>query len=132
MRNWLSPVFAWRPSCRKAFSTTTTEPSTIRPMAMARPPSDIRLAEMPSLFIAMKVSKRRQHQRRHDDQRGAHVAEEQEQHDDDQHDAFEQHLGHGPQRRIDQFRTVVVGNDLQAVGQHALGVDLVDPRLDLG
>jgi hypothetical protein len=31
----------------KAFSTTTTEPSTIRPMAIASPPSDIRLAEMP-------------------------------------------------------------------------------------
>ncbi len=39
-----------------AFSTTTTEPSTIRPMAIASPPSDIRLAEMPSRFIAMKVS----------------------------------------------------------------------------
>ena len=30
-----------------AFSTTTAGPSTIRPMAMAMPPSDIRLADRP-------------------------------------------------------------------------------------
>ena len=37
---------AW-PSRWYTFSTTTTVASTIRPIAMARPPSDIRLAEMP-------------------------------------------------------------------------------------
>ncbi len=45
MRTRLSPVS--RPSCANAFSTTTTEPSTIRPIAIARPPSDIRLADSP-------------------------------------------------------------------------------------
>ena len=35
------------PSLVNAFSTTTTEPSTIRPMAIASPPSDIRLADRP-------------------------------------------------------------------------------------
>ena len=44
----LSPMLwpAW-PRRWKTFSTTTTVASTIRPMAMASPPSDIRLAEMP-------------------------------------------------------------------------------------
>ena len=37
------------------FSTMTIEPSTSRPMAIARPPIDIRLAEIPRTFIARKV-----------------------------------------------------------------------------
>ena len=40
---------------RSIFSTTTTAPSTIMPMAMAIPPSDIRLAEMSKNFMARKV-----------------------------------------------------------------------------
>src|SRR5256885_5700302 len=40
----LSP--AW-PSLWNTFSTTTTVASTMRPMAIASPPSDMRLAEMP-------------------------------------------------------------------------------------
>ena len=39
----------------KAFSTTTTEPSTIRPIAIAKPPKDIKLAEMPSWFMTINV-----------------------------------------------------------------------------
>jgi hypothetical protein len=31
------------------------DPSTINPMAMANPPKGIKLAEIPNLFIAMKV-----------------------------------------------------------------------------
>ena len=38
-------------SSRKAFSTITTAPSTIIPMPMARPASDIRFADMPNWFI---------------------------------------------------------------------------------
>ena len=52
----VSPVFSAWPSRSNAFSTTTTEPSTIRPMAMASPPSDIRLADSPTWFITMNVS----------------------------------------------------------------------------
>ena len=37
-----------RRSTRSTFSTTTRVPSTIMPMAMARPPRDMRLAEMPN------------------------------------------------------------------------------------
>ena len=68
---------------------------------------------------------RRNDQRRHNDQAGAHIAQEDKQHDHHQEDAFNQHLAHGPQSRIHQIGTVVVRNDLQAAGQHALGVDLV-------
>jgi hypothetical protein len=45
---------AWA-SSRKAFSTITTAPSTIIPMPMARPASDIRLADMPKRCIMMKA-----------------------------------------------------------------------------
>ncbi|MCY1308726.1 hypothetical protein D9M68_892900 [compost metagenome] len=44
------------PRRSNAFSTTTTEPSTIRPIAIASPPSDIRLADSPTWFITMNVS----------------------------------------------------------------------------
>ncbi|MNN34763.1 hypothetical protein D3C81_1485830 [compost metagenome] len=50
------PYLLGRPKCPKAFSTTTTEPSTISPIATAKPPSDIRLAEMPNWFMTKKVS----------------------------------------------------------------------------
>jgi hypothetical protein len=33
------PLFAASPNCAKAFSTTTTDPSTIRPMAIASRPA---------------------------------------------------------------------------------------------
>ena len=39
-------------SRRSAFSTMTMVPSTIMPMAMAMPPSDMRLAERPNRCIA--------------------------------------------------------------------------------
>ena len=43
-------------SSRKAFSTITTAPSTIMPMPMARPASDIRLADMPKRCIMMNAN----------------------------------------------------------------------------
>jgi hypothetical protein len=73
-----------RPRCEKAFSTTTTEPSTMSPMAMARPPSDIRLADSPTLFITMNVTSGVSTSVTTTMTRRAHVAEEQEQHDDDE------------------------------------------------
>jgi hypothetical protein len=65
-----------------------------------------------------------EHERCHDDQAGSEVAEEHEQHHDDQRDALDQHLDDGPERRVDQLGAVVEGDDLQAAGQHPLGVDL--------
>ena len=50
-----SPGPSW-PRRWNTFSTTTTVASTISPMAMASPPSDIRLAEMPQRFMTMKVA----------------------------------------------------------------------------
>ena len=41
---------------RATFSAITMAPSTIMPMAMATPPSVIRLAPMPSAFMAMKAN----------------------------------------------------------------------------
>mmetsp|Transcript_30101 Transcript_30101/g.54779 ORF Transcript_30101/g.54779 Transcript_30101/m.54779 type:complete len:279 (+) Transcript_30101:1250-2086(+) len=46
--------FAWARS-RKAFSTMTTAPSTIIPVPIANPASDIRLAERPNWFISRKA-----------------------------------------------------------------------------
>jgi hypothetical protein len=106
-------------SCSKAFSTTTTEPSTISPMAMASPPSDIRLAESPTWFITMNVTSGVSTSVATTMSARAQVAEEQEQHDDDEDDALDQHLDHGGERGVDQFAAVVVGHDLQAVRQHA-------------
>ena len=40
---------------RNAFSTMTTAPSTIMPMPIARPASDIRLADRPAWPIPMKA-----------------------------------------------------------------------------
>ena len=80
---------------------------------------------------AHKGEQRGEHQRRHHDQRGADIAKEQEEDHHHQHDAFHQHLGHRAQRRIHQFGTVVIGHDLEAIGQHALGVDQVHLLLDL-
>ena len=55
-RNLDSPDLAASPSLWNTFSTTTTVPSTIRPIAIARPPKDTRLADRPSRFMAMKVT----------------------------------------------------------------------------
>jgi hypothetical protein len=40
---------------RKAFSTMTTAPSTIMPMPIAKPASDIRLADSPNWPMPMKA-----------------------------------------------------------------------------
>ena len=73
---------------------------------------------------------RRNHQGGHHNQAGAHIAQEDKQHDDHQENALDQHFAHGPQRRVDQLGAVVVRHDLQAAGQHALGVDFVHPLFD--
>jgi hypothetical protein len=46
---------AWWESRRKPFSTITTAPSTIMPMPMASPASDIRLADRPKCCISRKA-----------------------------------------------------------------------------
>ena len=51
-----SPDLRRSPSLAKVFSTTTTEPSTMMPIAIAKPPRDIKLAEIPYRFITKNVS----------------------------------------------------------------------------
>ena len=58
------------------FSTTTTAASTSMPMAMARPPRLIRLADRPYMPHQDEGGQRRQRQDQRDDQRRAQVAEE--------------------------------------------------------
>ncbi len=48
-------VLSWRLKCLNMFSTITTEPSTSMPIATARPPSDIKLAETLSHTIIIKA-----------------------------------------------------------------------------
>jgi hypothetical protein len=72
------------------FSTTTTAASTSMPMAMARPPRLIRLADRPNGPHQDEGGQRgqRQHQRHH--HRGPQVAEEGQQQHHHQHDGFDQ------------------------------------------
>ena len=42
-----SPALRRSPNLAKVFSTTTTEPSTMMPIAIAKPPNDIKFAEIP-------------------------------------------------------------------------------------
>ncbi len=66
---WPTSLHAWRTSSirstdcdrcsdrwRYTFSTTTTDPSTIMPIAMAKPPRDMRLAVRPALPMTMNVT----------------------------------------------------------------------------
>ena len=55
IRSALPALPIW-PSRPKVFSTTTTAPSTIRPIAIANPPSDIRFADISSWPMTMKVN----------------------------------------------------------------------------
>src|SRR5689334_16033026 len=68
----------------------------------------------------------RDHEGRRHDQRAPHIAEEQEEHDDDEHDAFEERLIDGAQGGDDQFETVVERHDAKASRQEFLLVDVFD------
>ena len=65
-----------------------------------------------------------------DDQAGTDVPQENKQDRDHQDDALGQHLGHGLHRGVDQLAAVIKRHDLQAIGQHLLLVDVMDPLLD--
>ena len=55
VRSTFSPCSSRSAMMRKAFSTMTTAPSTIMPMPIARPASDIRFAERPNSPMPMKA-----------------------------------------------------------------------------
>ncbi len=86
-------------------------------MAIARPPSDMMLAESPHKRMIAECRQRRERQDERHDQRGAQIAEEQHQQDDDEHDRLDQNLLHGPDGLADQFAAVVENLDLRAVRQ---------------
>ena len=65
------------------------------------------------------ANSKRERNRDGDDQRAAHVAEEQEEDERDQQDAFGQVAQHGVRRVVHQVAAVEVRNDLDSGGQQA-------------
>ncbi len=94
---------------------------------MARPPEGHKVGGQADAIHHQKGEQRREHQVRADDQAGPQIAKKEKQNDDHQNNAFGQHLGDGMDRRIHQLRAVVIGNNLQAAGNHVLAVDFGDP-----
>ena len=94
-------------SRRTQFSTMMTAPSTMSPKSIA--PRLIRLAliRLATMPVIVKSIDERDHQRR--DERGPDVAEEQEQHDDDEQRALDQILAHRLDGGVDQVGAVVDG-----------------------
>jgi len=68
----------------------------------------------------------------HHNDRGTDVPQEEEEDQHHQHHPFHEHLGDRMHRRIHQLGTVIVGDNLQAVREHALAVDFIHLGLDAG
>ena len=94
-----------------------TAPSTIRPKSSA--PRLIRLPLMPALHHADGGQQHRERDHQRGDQRRAEVAEQQEQHDDDEQRAFGEVLRDRRDRRVDQLRAVEHGLDRDARRQRS-------------
>ena len=91
-------------------------------MAMASPPSDMRLAVTPKNCIRMKVSKHRQRQHQRHGERRPQVAEQHDQHQHHQHHRLTKRLLHREHRGINQIGTIVVrldGDSLRQRGREA-------------
>ena len=101
------------PMWRTMFSTITTAPSTTMPKSSA--PSDSRFAGMcrRSRQIGGEQQRKRNGQRH--DQRAAHVAQEQEQNDRHQDDAFGQVVQHRVGGEVHQVAAVQERHDLHAL-----------------
>ena len=93
----------------------TTELSTIRPKSMA--PRLSRLAAMPKRSMPEKANSIDSGMARATMQRRPQVAQEEEQHGDDQQAALEQVLADGVDDVVDQLGAVVDGLDLDVGGQ---------------
>ena len=109
--------------CRTQFSTITTELSTIMPKSMA--PRLSRLAAMPNRSMPAKANSIDSGIASGHDQRRPQIAQEGEQHGDDQQPPFEQVLAHRVDHVIDQLGAVVDGLDFDVGRQRRL--DLVEP-----
>ena len=123
----LSPGLASR-SIRSMFSTMTMVPSTIMPMAMARPPNDIRLADMPKRRIPMNATSTE----KGIDNATTTLARTPPMKTSStihhQSDANNQRGGDGSDGGLHQALLLVVGHDPYALGQDV--VDLVELLFD--
>ena len=108
-------------------STMISVPSTMMPKSSA--PRLSRFAGMPVKCMQTKANSSDSGIVIGGQQRRAHAAEEQEQHRDDDHQPFEQRVGDGVQRVVDQIRAVVDRHDPHA-GRQAGRVQLVDRFVD--
>ena len=106
------------------FSTMITVPSTMMPRSMA--PTDSRLADSPRATVIMTASRQRDRNRRGDDDRAAQIAEKHPLDQEDQRDAEQQIVQHGVDRDADEIAAVVERLDLDACGQRAVGIELLD------
>jgi hypothetical protein len=95
-------------SRRTAFSTTITAPSTIRPKSIA--PRLMRLPEAPVAFITITANSIASGMVVATTMPGAQVAEQQQQHEDDEAGALEQVDGDGADRAVDEQGAVVEGS----------------------
>ena len=106
---------------RRIASTITMAPSTMMPKSIA--PSDSRLAGILVWCIRMKATSMANGIVIADDQRAARAAEKQDEHDQNQPDAFEDRMRDRVDGGLDQAGAVEIGNDL-----HVLGLE---PRVEL-
>ena len=106
----------------------TTELSTTRPKSMA--PRLSRLPAMPKRSMPQKANSIDSGMASGHDQPGPQVAQEEEQHRDDQQAALEQVAAHRVDDVVDQLGAVVDGLDLDAGRQRRL--DLVELLLAAG
>ena len=100
------------------FSTITTAPSTTMPKSSA--PSDSRLAGILSQVQTDGREQQRERNGQRHDERAADIAEEQEQDDRHQDDAFGQVVQHGVGGVVDQIAAIEERNDLHAGRQDVI------------
>ena len=105
------------------FSTITTAPSTTMPKSSA--PSDSRFAGIAVQLEADGGEQQRERNGERDDERAADIAEEQEQNDGHQDDAFGQIVQHGVGGVVDQIAAIEKGDDLYAVAAGCWFVQLL-------
>jgi hypothetical protein len=120
-------------SCLCAFSTMMIAASTMAPMAIAMPPSDMMLEVSPSACMGMNESRIAIGQRDDRHQRRAHVPEEDEADQRDDDALLDQLLPQGGDGRVDQLAPVIGGDDLDPGGSEgaisfSFCLDAVDDR----
>ena len=122
-----------RPACSQAssrlwtFSTTMIAASTMAPMAMAMPPSDMMLAPSPIQRIGMKASNTATGSMRTGTSvlRTCEQEDEDDQGDDDK--LFDERVPQGGDAGLDELRPVVGGDDFHAPREASAEARAVEP-----